>query len=415
MKHHLGLLTRRYLVRSRTGVIVYRYDGLPIDPYVEATIQEPPPPDYVLEPVCPEFIPPEDDVLPAEEKPLPAAVLPTADSPGYIAESDPKEDSEEDDEDPKEDPVDYPTDRDGDEKEEEESSGDDADDEDEDEGEDEEEEHLASADSIPPPQTGTRGARITVQLQPPTASSTEALIAAAAATLSLPLHPSSPLTSYSLPLPQIPSPPLPLPPPIILPRTRESMAMMRAAAPFTYILAPRSSTLSSGIPPSGTPHILPIPLPTSLPPMLLPSTDRRADIPEVEFPPRKRLYIAPGPKYEIEESSSALTARPTGGFKADYRFVSTLDAEIRREAWRQSMDASDMARYEVIALENTVLAQQAKIRELRATDRIRQTQLTKVLTLIRTLQTQRVAQQSQHTPARDPTHPDVPKEAGSSF
>ncbi|GJZ49333.1 transposon ty3-I gag-pol polyprotein, partial [Tanacetum coccineum] len=239
--------------------------------------EEPPPPDYVLEPVYPEFMPPEDDVLPAKEKPLPAVVLPTADSPGYIDESDPKEDSEEDDEDPKEDPVDYPTDKDDDEKEDEESSGDDADDEDEDEGEDEEEEHLASADSIPPPQT-------------------------AAATLS------SPLTSYSSPLPQILSPPLPLPPPIILPRTKESMAMMRVVAPFTYILAPRSSTLPSGIPPSGTPHILPISLPTSLPPMLLPSTDRRANILEVEFPPRKRLYIAPGPKYEIEESSSALTA-----------------------------------------------------------------------------------------------------------
>ncbi|GKG64417.1 hypothetical protein Tco_0659520, partial [Tanacetum coccineum] len=69
--------------------------------------------------------------------------------------------------------------------EEEESFEDDADDEEEDEGEDEEE-HLAPADSVPPPQTGTCGARMTVRSQPPMAASTKALIAADAATLPLP-------------------------------------------------------------------------------------------------------------------------------------------------------------------------------------------------------------------------------------
>nr|GEU98288.1 hypothetical protein [Tanacetum cinerariifolium] len=54
------------------------------------------------------------------------------------------------------------------------------------------------------------------------------------------------------------------PPPIILPHTRESVAMLRAVAPSTYILAPRSET-----PPSGTPPLLLIPLPTSSPPLLL--------------------------------------------------------------------------------------------------------------------------------------------------
>ncbi|GKC64068.1 hypothetical protein Tco_1096666 [Tanacetum coccineum] len=58
------------------------------------------------------------------------------------------------------------------------------------------------------------------------------------------------------------SSPLPLPPPIILPRTRASMVLMRAAVPSTYILAPRSGTLPLGTPPSGTPPLLPIPLPT---------------------------------------------------------------------------------------------------------------------------------------------------------
>ncbi|GJY08108.1 hypothetical protein Tco_0375162 [Tanacetum coccineum] len=128
-------------------------DGLPMileDPYVEAALQAPPSHDYVPgpehpplpvyvpyvpEPVYPEFMPPEDDVLPAEEQPLPAAVSPTADSPGYITESDLEEDLEEDDEDP----ADYPTNKDNGEEEEEESSGDDADDEEEDKDEEEEE------------------------------------------------------------------------------------------------------------------------------------------------------------------------------------------------------------------------------------------------------------------------------------
>nr|GEV87965.1 hypothetical protein [Tanacetum cinerariifolium] len=73
-------------------------------------MQEPPPLDLFHEPVYPEFMPPEDDVLLVKEHPLPAAVSPTTNSPGYISESDPKEDPEkEDDEDPEEDPADYPT------------------------------------------------------------------------------------------------------------------------------------------------------------------------------------------------------------------------------------------------------------------------------------------------------------------
>ncbi|GJX01478.1 putative reverse transcriptase domain-containing protein [Tanacetum coccineum] len=85
------------------------------------------------------------------------------------------------------------------------------------------------------------------------------------------------------------------------------MVMMRDAAQSTYIIASRSET-----PPSGTSPLLPIPLPTSSLPLLLPFTDCRADVPEVKLPPQKRLYIAPGPRYEIEESLSAPIARPTG-------------------------------------------------------------------------------------------------------
>ncbi|GKG40212.1 hypothetical protein Tco_0466989, partial [Tanacetum coccineum] len=96
-------------------------------------------------------MPQEDEILPAEEQPLPtAAASPTADSPGYVPESDLEEEPEEDDENPKEDLADYPTDRDdNDEEEEEEPSRDDVNDEDEDKDE-EEEEHPAPADSVPP-------------------------------------------------------------------------------------------------------------------------------------------------------------------------------------------------------------------------------------------------------------------------
>ncbi|GJU19743.1 reverse transcriptase domain-containing protein [Tanacetum coccineum] len=292
------------------GVIVLGYDRLPMMPedpypYVKAAMQEPPPPNFVPEPLYPEFKPPEDDVLPAEKQPLPAAVLPIADSPGYITESDPEEHPKEDVEDPEEDPADYPADRYD---EEEESSGDDADDEDE-----EEEEHLDPANSVPPPVYRTT-VGMSIQAQTPIPFSFKAEVDRL---LAIPTPPSSPLTSLSSLLPRIPSPPfpvpsplpsspthslgyraamirlraesqstshaLPLPPPIVLSHTRASMVMMRAAAPYTYILAPRSET-----PPSGTPQVLPIPLPTSSPPLLFPSTNCRADVLEVTLPPWKR-------------------------------------------------------------------------------------------------------------------------------
>ncbi|GJT20753.1 hypothetical protein Tco_0890690 [Tanacetum coccineum] len=148
-------------------------------------------PNYVPEPIYPEYIPLEDDhEFPAEEQPLPPVDSPTTESPGYITESDPEEDPEEYEDDETEDgPVDYPMDGgdDGDD-DDGDSSRDDARDEDEDEEDEEdeeEEEHLAPADSttvipadepvfppegtepvIPPPSTDiTIGARITIRPQ----------------------------------------------------------------------------------------------------------------------------------------------------------------------------------------------------------------------------------------------------------
>nr|GEY06136.1 hypothetical protein [Tanacetum cinerariifolium] len=186
------------------------------------------------------YIPPKDKVFPAEEQPLPAAALPTTDSPGYIPESDSDEDPEDDDdEDPEEDPADYLADHNDDDEEEEEPSGDDTDKEDEEQDEDDdddEEEHPASADSIPPPHP-------------------------------LPSHP-----------------------------------------------------------------ILPIPLPAASPPLQLLYYDRRADKPEVTLPPQKRLSIVHYPGYEAGESSAAAAAaRPIEGRRADYRFVDSVEADIRQQ------------------------------------------------------------------------------------
>nr|GEV17253.1 hypothetical protein [Tanacetum cinerariifolium] len=141
----------------------------------------------------------------------------------------------------------------------------------------------------------------------------------------------SPLSLWSSPLPQIPppiSPPLPISS-LPLPASptyplgyRAAMIRLRAETPSTSHLLPSST------PPSGTPP-LPIPLPTSLPPLLLPSTSHRANVLEVTLPPQKRLCITLGLRFKVGKSSSAPTARPMGGFRADYGFVATLYDDIR--------------------------------------------------------------------------------------
>ncbi|GKF29561.1 hypothetical protein Tco_0095903, partial [Tanacetum coccineum] len=259
------------------------------DPYVESALQAPPSPDYVM---GPEYPP----------------------SPDFVSE-----------------PI-YP----------EFMPSDDDDDVEEDEDKDEEEAeegHPASANSIPPPVHRVI-ARMSIRDQPPTPFWSKAEIDRLLAIPSPPPSPLSPFPTYPIGYRaamirlRVESPStsylLPLPSPIVLPHTRESVAMMRAIAPSTYIFASRSET-----PPSGTPPLLPIPLPTPSPPLLLPSTDYRAGVSEVTLPPWKRLCIALGPKFKVDESSSAPTTRPTGGFRSDYRFVGTLDDEIRRDPKRE--------------------------------------------------------------------------------
>ncbi|GJV56691.1 hypothetical protein Tco_1457696 [Tanacetum coccineum] len=131
--------------------------GMPEDPYVEATLQAPPSPDYVPGPEEPEQAPPSPDYVPgpehadeeivAEDQPYAEDASPTAQSPDYVPKSDPEADPEKDnDEDPEEDPVDYPADG-GDDGDEEEWSLED-DDMDIKADDEEEEEHLVPADSV---------------------------------------------------------------------------------------------------------------------------------------------------------------------------------------------------------------------------------------------------------------------------
>ncbi|GKA25327.1 putative reverse transcriptase domain-containing protein [Tanacetum coccineum] len=357
-------------------VIVYGYDGLPIQPVAPPSPdyipgpedpQTPPvpqdedkrkpmfaqvhDPDYVPEHVYPEYIPLEDEhVFPAEEQPLPPVDSPTAESPGYITESDPEEDPEEYEDDETEDgPVDYPMDGgdDGDD-DDGDSSGDDADDEDEDEEDEEdeeEEEHLAPADStivvptdepvsppegtepaIPPPSTDiTIGARITIRPQasislPPEAE-VERLLAMTTPSPSPPISLSPPSAGERLArctAPPAHSSPPPVPSPL-LPSSGcpTQVQTLRIASTQALIDAVTAALPSPPLPP-----------PLYIPPPV----DRRDDIPESEQPPRKRLCLSTlGSRYEIGESS---TARPNGGRGIDYGFVSTVDAEERRQGIR---------------------------------------------------------------------------------
>ncbi|GKE06730.1 hypothetical protein Tco_1398748, partial [Tanacetum coccineum] len=230
--------------------VVAAFQAPPSPKYMPG-IEYPPSPDFVQEPVYPEFMPPEDEILPAEEHPLPTAVSPTANSPGYVPESGPKEDPEEDDdEDPEEDPVDG-----GDDEDDQDESSDD--DEDDDVNiEEEEEEHLAPADST---------------------------------VVALPAVDHAPYAEETEPFETDESAATPPPHPAYWVTAR---ILIRDEPPIPFCLI------------------------------------RRADRPEVTLPPQKRLGITLGLRYEVGESSFAPTARPLGGFKAEYGFVATIDNEI---------------------------------------------------------------------------------------
>ncbi|GJW91840.1 hypothetical protein Tco_0169393 [Tanacetum coccineum] len=294
-------------------VIILGYDGLPIQPvalpspdYIPGPEdpQTPPipqdederepmfvqahDPDYVLEPIYPEYIPLEDEhELPVEEQPLRPVDSPIAESPGYVAESDLEEDPEEyEDDETKDGSIDYPMDGgdDGDD-DDSDSSRDNANDEDEDEDEEdeEEEEHLAPADAavvvsvgehvsspegtepvIPPPSTDiTIGARIIVRPQ---------------TSISLPLE-AKRLARCMSPPAHLSSPPVPSP---LLPSSGcpTQIHTLRISSTQALIDAVTAALSSPPLPP----------LPPSL--YIPPPADCRDDILESEQPPRKSTVDA---------------------------------------------------------------------------------------------------------------------------
>ncbi|GKB77029.1 hypothetical protein Tco_0943924, partial [Tanacetum coccineum] len=258
------------------------YDGgpkhLPSPNYVPGLEHLPSPVEvpYIPKPEYPEYLVPADAEAPLEDQPLPTDALPTALSPGYVADSDLEED-------PEENHVDFPADGGDDVDEPFDDDDNDTDDKDEEPFEDEdddeeEEEHLALADpsvvpvvnhvplagdteafeideSAPTPrspqtkvpfaQTRLCSARKTVRLEPPMSPSMKVRIA-----------------EYVVaPTPLSPLPPLPsslhLPPPV----------------PTSLPLPPSPPLLPSPLPP----------LPVSL--FIPPPVDCREDIPEAELPP----------------------------------------------------------------------------------------------------------------------------------
>nr|GFA05083.1 hypothetical protein [Tanacetum cinerariifolium] len=303
--------------------------------------QAPPLPDYISGPEH------ADDEIVAEDQPYAKDATPIAQSPEYVLESNfemyPEDD---DDEDPEEDPVDYPADGGDDDDDEEESSEDEEDDEMDVEADKKEEEHPAPTDSVvvaptaadqapsaeetepfemdesaatPPPHPAYRMmARISIPALVPMPAWTDSKVVRLFAISS---PPASPLSPWSLPPPQIP---FPLLPPILSPPS----PILAPAPPPSPIrsLGYRAAMIRLRDEAASTSHS---------PPLQLPSASRREDRPEVTLPPRKRLDIALGPRYEVGESSSAVDARPAGGFRADYGFVAAVDREIMRDPKRE--------------------------------------------------------------------------------
>ncbi|GKE83208.1 hypothetical protein Tco_1553208, partial [Tanacetum coccineum] len=167
----------------------------------------------------------------------------------------------------------------------------------------------------PPPPAYRTTSRMFVRSQAPIPFPSDAEVARL---LALPTLPPSPLTLLSSPLPQIPPP-----------RTSP-----------TYAQAPQGCRAAM---------MRAAPSPTPSPPLLLPSTAHKADIPEADIPPRKRLLLtAPTFRFEVWESSAA-AARQSGSTVArrvDYSFVDTVDGSIRASE-RRNMDAIEVVNLRV--------------------------------------------------------------------
>ncbi|GJS64396.1 hypothetical protein Tco_0678960 [Tanacetum coccineum] len=183
----------------------------------------------------------------------------------------------------------------------------------------------------------------------------------------VPAEDEAPIEPYITEVASAPTPPLP--PPSLLPtlirppHTRAAMAQRRATTPSIY----------HSLLPAGTPPLLPIPLPA-------PSTSRRADIPEADTPPRKRLLLtAPTPRVEVGESSAAAAARQPGSTMArrvNHSFVDTVDTRVRDTEMRTMavVEVVNLREQESIETHQALARSEAYSRALEAQIRVLKTQ-----------------------------------------
>ncbi|GKE03711.1 hypothetical protein Tco_1395729 [Tanacetum coccineum] len=301
-----------------------------------------------------------------ELEPLLDDASPTALSLGYIADSNLEEDP---DKGPEEDPTDR---RDNDDNDDDDDDDDDNDDEDGEEDK-EEEERLALADSSavhvddhvfsakdtevfetdksaptpPVPSPIPHRARISIRPHTPMSAATEALIAAVAVAL-----PSSPppslLTPLSSPLPHIPSTPLLVSSPLLpLPSPPTHTSLTYAKAPIGY----RAAMIRSGAALPSTHHLSEIPSP----PILLPFTTHRDDIPEADMPFRKiACFTAPTGRFEVGRVQQQLLLDNLDWILLLWMpplDVLYLESEARhaQHAWSHVMDCNKEVHAELLA------------------------------------------------------------------
>nr|GEZ83970.1 hypothetical protein [Tanacetum cinerariifolium] len=185
------------------------------------------------------------------------------------------------------------------------------------------------------------------------------------------------------------------------------------------ISSPPASPLSPWSSPP--PQISFPPLPPILsPPSPLPSASRREDRPEVTLPPRKRLDIALGPRYETERHLLAGWLNMLFRDRRAHAYIRHLmetEAMMSREAWVRATDASDLVHGEVMSLRTNVLGQMLEIRELQATDHRRQTVILELLRIDHRRSTE-ISELRTALPGQglvgDHTQSELPEEAGGS-
>nr|GEV77261.1 hypothetical protein [Tanacetum cinerariifolium] len=150
--------------------------------------------------------------------------------------------------------------------------------------------------------------------------------------------------------------------PLHIPKHHEDLVPAEDEAPIEAYIPEVSSAPTPLLPPSflslWTPPLLPIPLP-------VPSTICRAEIPEADTPPQKRLLLtAPRPGCEVRESSAAARQPgPTMARSVDVRSRESLEFYSRHHDAQK--DRADVrAEIEVLRRERLAYEQESiQIRE----------------------------------------------------